>query len=407
MSNNTSVKRVEYPYLDGMRALAALYVVIYHAYLMAGHRGDTDRDLPWLGWILNHGYLGVPVFIVLSGYVLMLPALSNEQLRLPRGKWSFVKRRARRILPPYYAALVASLALIYLVPVMGQPNGSQWDSKLPVTPAALISHLFLLHDASYMWIHKINGPLWSVAVEWQIYFVFALALLPLWRRLSPYLIVAVLLVVTLPMGFLHFHTSVHPWLLALFAVGMLAAQLTVRPIIGARVLQVCAVVLAAALAIAVVVTYSVRNDTLWLTESLAGLATGVALVLLGRQALNGRVGRVAGFLQSRPMLFLGLISYSIYLFHQPFLALGNSLLLPLGLPTWALALIMFVGIVPLTLAACAGMFWLVERHFLNAHQTKVQQVVEPTYDADRVDIEKSAAGASSGIGRSSSSLIRK
>jgi len=73
-------------------------VVLYHAFLFTGRTGDAYANMPGLGRVLGYGYLGVPIFIVLSGYVLMLPVLSQEGLRLPKGFASYIGRRARRIL---------------------------------------------------------------------------------------------------------------------------------------------------------------------------------------------------------------------------------------------------------------------------------------------------------------------
>src|SRR4051794_40542870 len=89
-------------FLDGLRGLSALYVAAYHAFLFTGHAGDAEKHLPVIGWFLLYGYLGVPVFIVLSGFVLMLPVVSRGRgLELPGGARKFIRRRARRILPPY------------------------------------------------------------------------------------------------------------------------------------------------------------------------------------------------------------------------------------------------------------------------------------------------------------------
>src|SRR4051794_10844197 len=73
-------------FLDGLRGLSAVYMAAYHAFLFTGHTGDAQRRLPVIGWFLLYGYLGVPIFIVLSGFVLMLPVVSRGGgFQLPGG----------------------------------------------------------------------------------------------------------------------------------------------------------------------------------------------------------------------------------------------------------------------------------------------------------------------------------
>jgi peptidoglycan/LPS O-acetylase OafA/YrhL len=79
---------------------------------------------------------------------------------------------------------------------------------------------------------------------------------------------------------------------------------------------------------------------------------------------------------SRPAARMGLVSYSVYLVHSPFLALGNLLLLPLDLPTGAYAALMLLVVAPLAVAAGFGFFHLVERHFLNTRQVHVTEGVD-------------------------------
>lgn len=317
--------------------------------------------------VIGLGYIGVPIFIVLSGYVLMLPVASTGDLTLRGGVGAFLRRRARRILPPYYAATGFALLLIAVVPVMQQPMGTAWDSKLPVTWDALLAHLLMVHNLSPDRMFTINGPLWSVALEWQIYFIMALVLLPLWRRLPGILIVGVLLVVTMIPVALQTGAFGHPWLLALFAAGMLAAQMTLSDT-EHRWPRATAMTLGFTIIPAAALPRLFDIPAEAFVEVIAGLAVASALIWAGRRTLSSGTPRAAALLESRPMMFLGLISYSIYLFHSPILGLFNLLLLPIGLPTVMLyQLVTFVGI-PVAVGSAYLMFWLVERHFLNSRQ---------------------------------------
>ncbi len=177
-------------FLDGLRGLAALYVVFFHFL-------DMDRDglAHWqlrLASLAQAGHSSVTLFIVLSGFSLMLPVARAADGTLKGGTAGFLKRRARRILPPYYAALALSLLGLLLTPAgLAFLRGARDPLFLAELSApAILTHLLLLHNLGTAWGHKINQALWSVATEWQIYFVLPFVLLPVWRRLGPWAMAA-------------------------------------------------------------------------------------------------------------------------------------------------------------------------------------------------------------------------
>src|SRR2546423_2921524 len=110
--------------LDGVRGLAALFVVVNHIFLRAFPGHPVDRAPFWASWFI-YGRFAVVVFIVLSGFSLALsPARHDWRLA---GVRRFARRRARRILPPYWAALAFSLAVAWLLvrpPGQGAPGSS-------------------------------------------------------------------------------------------------------------------------------------------------------------------------------------------------------------------------------------------------------------------------------------------
>ena len=98
--------------LDGVRGLAALFVVVNHVFLRAFPGYPVDKAPFWAAWFI-YGRFAVVVFIVLSGFSLALsPARHGWRLDAVS---RFASRRARRILPPYWAALVFSLAVAWLL----------------------------------------------------------------------------------------------------------------------------------------------------------------------------------------------------------------------------------------------------------------------------------------------------
>lgn len=228
LTNSTSPPRVRLDYLDGLRGLAALYVVMHHAYYGLTAEAALPSSVAHLTYWLYLGRSAVDIFIVLSGYCLMLPVIRTGQLK--GGFGEFMRRRARRILPPYYAALALSLLAIVLLPSLhdlSHPN-ALWNTTLPAfTPGVILSHLALIHNFNPGWHSKIDYPMWSVATEWQIYFFFPLVLLPIWRRWGSAATVAIAFVISLAPLFLFFDrfSGVSPHFLGLFALGMAAADL--------------------------------------------------------------------------------------------------------------------------------------------------------------------------------------
>src|ERR1700733_13120467 len=110
--------------LDGLRGLAALYVVVNHVFLRAFPGYPADHAPFWASWFI-YGRFAVVVFIVLSGFSLALsPARHGWRLD---GVGRFAERRARRILPAYWAALAFSLAVAWLIvpqPAQGVPDAT-------------------------------------------------------------------------------------------------------------------------------------------------------------------------------------------------------------------------------------------------------------------------------------------
>src|SRR5271165_4353087 len=93
--------------LDGIRGLAALYVVVYHIFLRAWQGYPGVNHAPFWAALFSHGRGAVAMFIALSGFSLGLgPACSGWQLKSIA---TYAHRRAWRILPPYWAALGFSL----------------------------------------------------------------------------------------------------------------------------------------------------------------------------------------------------------------------------------------------------------------------------------------------------------
>ena len=177
-------------YVEGLRGVAVLFVVLDHVFRSTlvfwpygGWKG-TLRD--GLNWVSN-GRASLAVFVTLSGYLLMREALVSDG-RLAGGWGRYLQHRARRLLPANFAAFVGSVLLIRLVPLLQTRVSVEWQDALPISGAGsikmLISHFLLIDNFSYKWAFKADPPIWVVATQWQIYLLFPLLLLPLWRRIG-------------------------------------------------------------------------------------------------------------------------------------------------------------------------------------------------------------------------------
>src|SRR4051794_28800194 len=153
---HTSSPPARLDFLDGLRGLSALYVVLHHASseVMGGRLsrlGEAVRGL------LRHGHFAVAVFIVLSGYCLMRPVVRDPSGRVRGGLVAFFRRRARRILPSYYAALALCWLLIAIFPGLQRPDRVRWDRALPAfEPGVVASHLLLVHNLDERWMFKVD-----------------------------------------------------------------------------------------------------------------------------------------------------------------------------------------------------------------------------------------------------------
>lgn len=168
-------------FVDGLRGIAVLLVVVYHAwwYLHDPNDGAPLYRVPQAlySWLFDgRGDQGVSLFLVLSGFCLSYSLWKRKEAGVER--WlvpsEFFARRCLRILPPYYAALL----LFTAVSLIGGPHLRSLFFAFGAPPSfeIIVSHLFLMHNMSSNAM-AINGVFWSLGLEWQWYWVFPLMLL--------------------------------------------------------------------------------------------------------------------------------------------------------------------------------------------------------------------------------------
>jgi peptidoglycan/LPS O-acetylase OafA/YrhL len=316
--------------------------------------------------LISGGHEAVVVFIVISGYCLMKPVACDAAGAVRGGFTGFMGRRARRILPTYYAAVAMSLLLVAAVPAMNRPSGGRWDVALPaLRPGVVLSHLLFLHNTRIEWVHKLNPPMWSLATEWQIYLTLPL-LAASRRRLGMTVAVAIALAAgyeaSVAVGSIA--TFSCPWFLGLFAVGAAAADLSHREGAGDKVRTLPWGTMVGASLLAQVVLGRGLGLGVMESDLLLAMATGALLVRCSLDTRRDASSLVARALGSSGLVGLGAFSYSLYLTHYPLLSAANLGLRSLGMGPMGTWYLLFGAVVPLCVLVAYGFSLAFERPFL-------------------------------------------
>jgi peptidoglycan/LPS O-acetylase OafA/YrhL len=295
----------------------------------------ADNGPAWAGFLL-YGHLAVVVFIVLSGFSLGIgPARSDWHVdSLGR----YAHRRAWRILPPYWAALIFSLVIATtLVPQPGE--------AVPTAKSVLVFGT-LMQDV--VGAPSPNGAFWSIAVEAQLYIALPVLLILL-RRAGALALLAAVTVPVLLIGIFapsvaaaHLFVRFTPQFLVAFTVGMLAAA-TVNGKHRERPWHWYALIAAIPCLVLIAVMGSVWTVGHYFWVDLL-LAPAVALLISAVAA--GRPRPFVRLLDWRPVRSLGSFSYSLYLVHAPIvIAVATLIIAPrIGHGTGAFLLTLAIAV---------------------------------------------------------------
>ena len=342
------------PQLDGIRAIAVLLVMLSHSGL---------DNIP--------GGFGVTIFFFLSGYLittlLRVEWVKSDTIDLR----AFYLRRVLRIMPPLYVTLII-LTVLYPFGVFG---------RVPNWPAVTWDYLFL-SNYSHVWGQEggLPVPLWSLAIEEHFYLLFPFCFIALaqrysMRRIAQILGIACVVILGLRFATLIFtddlsrnyywsHTRLDSLLfgccLALWQNPMLDPDAW-KP----KNSHVAAAVLA------VLATFLIRDPLF--RETIRYSIQGIALFVLFSFVLEGRSALVTKLLSWKPVAWIGLVSYTLYLCHTAIFAAVHTVL---GVSELEAALI---G-TPLAFLFAHAMRVAVELPVLRwrkAHQAKVKSMVAP------------------------------
>lgn len=352
-------------FVEGMRGVAALYVVFQHCCTMVDPELFYLRataEPRWLAEVFRfflNGHFAVSAFIVISGFCLQWALYSRDDGRLV-DFGAFMKRRCRRILPPYYACLALSLVTCFTV--TQHQKGLPWSQYLPVTWENFFAHVFMVHNLNRDWMYKINGVLWSIAIEFQLYLLMPLFVWMLWRLGG---VLSSVLSMGLAWGVVLWvpgAEKLYPWYGALFVLGMAGAWWVRQPMRWRFSAAHWGWVFFGFFALALVSTRMTKE--LWIRDALMGVAT---VAVLCRGAMNPSAWTAKAF-SWRPLVGLGAFSYSLYLMHHPVIQVLYA-----HRPSWVysdlrgLAYLLGLGI-PLILVVTYAFYWVFERPFVKTKQ---------------------------------------
>lgn len=349
--------------LTGIRAVAALLVVLTHAAYTTGKYPQG-----YLGLVYSRAEIGVPIFFVLSGFLLFGPWVrAAASGRPPPSVRRYAWRRVRRIMPAYIVTVLAAY-LVYNYRTAGPNPGHTWEG--------LFRNLTLTQiytdDYVFSFLHQGLTQMWSLAVEVAFYAVlpllsYLLLVLLCRRRWQPkrLLLGLAALAILTPIWLVVVHSTdvfvdgARLWLptyLIWFIGGMLLAVLQAMDV---RAFAVICIPLAVACYF--IVSTPIGGEPTTSPRAMAEALTKVmfyaviATLAVAPLTLGNR-GWYSRFLASRPMVFLGEISYEIFLIHLVLMEIAMVEVLNWHVYTGSVA-----GLFVVTLVITIPLAWLLHR----------------------------------------------
>jgi peptidoglycan/LPS O-acetylase OafA/YrhL len=311
------------PEIDGLRTLAVMPVILFHAGIE----------------FFSGGFVGVDIFFVISGYLITSIILGE----LMAGRFSllrFYERRARRILPPLFLVLMTSLPFAWW---WLEPEALQAFAKSLVAVPLFSSNFVFWRESGYFDTAAELKPLlhtWTLAVEEQYYLFFPLFLLTAWKLFGRRWIFALLVVATLtslvvaergvlresPAAFYLLHSRAWELLVGSLIAFYCSWRPRSRQHTGAQ--AEIAGLLGLGLILYAICAFSQATAFPGLNALVPTLGAGLIILFASPHTWVGKL------LCLRPMVGIGLISYSAYLWHQPVFAFARHFsLLPPSLAT--------------------------------------------------------------------------
>ena len=357
-----------YPFLDGIRGIAILWVFLFHSFGAAygwNHfpwnglfRSFDEPRIPVLLFPLSLGGLGVAIFFAVSGFCIHLSHVRNKE----KGWKFFFHRRFFRIYPAYLAAI---LVFFFLWP------WHHYSLHSPTSLRSITAHLFGVHNLYLHTKFDINPSMWSIGTELQLYAVYPLLLLIMgkfgWGHGLISMLVFELFSKTIGSGVAEDKQS-----LQLFALSNSPFAYWFSWAIGAYVAQNVIIERRESFKwvdfrwlILINLAAFLYSPLTFVSFPLVAFTTAVVIdrCIANRwQPINFPFGRTIW----KHLSWLGIISYSVYLVHQPILTQAGYLLDKLGLRQHSPVNLMTACMLlyPLIVAASYGLYRLIEVPFI-------------------------------------------
>jgi peptidoglycan/LPS O-acetylase OafA/YrhL len=307
-------------FLDALRGLAALGVVLFHFYARGVsplHDLLASSSPAWLDWLFEHLYCGVDLFFVLSGFVIAFSMHGNTTNLRYAG--NFVLRRIVRLDPPYWTAAVLMLAYFIWV------EPAKWHDvylEFGGIRGAAANLFYLQNFSSICPTASILDVSWTLCLEVQFYLTYLLILVLVFyagrlitrnRPVPPRGVVLLRTLVILAVGAIAIASLAH-WL------RYRGDGFTGRSWMFFMGVALYAAITRGAPLAAVFVPLTVLACTFILKRDIEGEMAIATTAAIYTAAITGRLST---WLNNRPLLHLGKISYSIYLIHM---VIGMNLL---------------------------------------------------------------------------------
>jgi peptidoglycan/LPS O-acetylase OafA/YrhL len=326
-------------YLDGIRGICALYVVFHHVstqlnYYQAMHQGPARLMLLMQKLFSWGGHDCVTIFICLSGFSLTIPLAKGgyDVLNNFGNLRNYFIRRALRIAPPYFCAIIGILLLAAVYPRLSIQTPTNWSFALPILDLqTVLYHLTFVHALDPNHVYRLSPQFWSIGTEAQLYVWLPLVLVPFALRKSIlWGVVASLVACLILIPIKQFDRACLHYVFT-FSLGALAADQIFNPL--RKGVRVSMGVAALALGLFIVnVVLAKSTGSIWGTRDLVlspVIALGIYLLVKDATPSNV-VKRIQALLSTRVMAFLGKISYSLYLVHYVVIGFLHAVLVEKG-----------------------------------------------------------------------------